>query len=234
MRLTVTATDNNVETGPGVGPNKEPPFVVLVVSEPELLVEIAKEEQALHYKLEDAVTRLKDGKLKLEQVAGQVPLLPDSELPNMALRTQEVQEGTGRSRDTAQEVLTDYSRILKEMELNRVMPSLVEKVKGQIILVLEAALRQEFVRAEEALDSYRKELDANRKPDAATTQLVQRRLDELIDKLTRVLDAMGEVGTINQLITTLREITKQEQDIGEILKKMQDEVRRSVLDRIGG
>jgi cob(I)alamin adenosyltransferase len=63
---------------------------------------------------------------------------------------------------------------------------------------------------------------------------VQRRLDELIEKLTRVLDAMGEVGTINQLITALREITKQEHDIGEILKKMQDEVRRAVLERIGG
>ena len=48
LRVTVVATDNNVETGPGVGPNKEPPFTVLVVSEPELLVEIAKEEEALH------------------------------------------------------------------------------------------------------------------------------------------------------------------------------------------
>src|SRR5262249_7792118 len=66
LRLTVTATDNNVETGPGVGPNKEPPFTVFVVSEAELLVEIAKEEQNLHFKLEDTVGRLKDARLKLE------------------------------------------------------------------------------------------------------------------------------------------------------------------------
>src|SRR5205085_8726356 len=76
LRLTATATDNNVETGPGVGPNKEPPFTILVVSEPELLVEIGKEEQNLHFKLEDTVTRLKDAKLKLEKLSEQLADIP--------------------------------------------------------------------------------------------------------------------------------------------------------------
>src|SRR5207247_3809117 len=80
LRLTVTATDNNVETGPGVGPNKEPPFTVLIVSEPELLVKIAKEEQDLHFKLVDTVTRLKDARLKLEKVAEQLPTIPDDQM----------------------------------------------------------------------------------------------------------------------------------------------------------
>jgi hypothetical protein len=234
LRLTVTATDNNVETGPGVGPNKEPPFTVFVVSEAELLVEIAKEEQNLHFKLEDTVGRLKDARLKVEKLAEQLPTVAADQLQTMALRAQEVQDATAKGRDVTQEVLTDYSRLLREMELNRVMPKLVEKVKGEIIFPLEGAIRQEFVRAEEAEDAYRKELESGRKPDAAATQQVQQRLDELIAKLSRVMDAMGDVTTINKLIATLREIEKgQEQDIGGTLKKMQDEQQKRLLKALG-
>ena len=122
----------------------------------------------------------------------------------MAIRAQEVQETTNKARDVVQEVLTDYSRLLREMELNRVMPKLVERVKGDIVFPLEGALRQEFVKAEEAQDAYRKTLEAGRKPDAAATQQVQQTLDQLIDRLARVMDAMGEVTTINKLIEQIR------------------------------
>src|SRR5262249_5072296 len=67
LRLWLVATDNNVETGPSVGQSKEK-FTFVVVSEFELLAEIAKEEEGLHVKLEDTVTRLKDTQLKLNQV----------------------------------------------------------------------------------------------------------------------------------------------------------------------
>ncbi|HEY1380025.1 MAG TPA: hypothetical protein VGF55_24695 [Gemmataceae bacterium] len=236
IRMTVTATDNNVETGPGVGPNKEPPFTVLVVPEGDLLIEIAKEEQGLHFKLEDTVGRLKDARLRVDKLAEELPTLPDAQMPTMALRAQEVQDATGKGRDVVQEVLTDYSRLLREMELNRVMPKLVEKVKGNITMPLEGALRVEFVKAEEAQDAYRKTLEAGRKPDAAATKQVQQTLDQLIDRLSQVMDAMGEVATINQLITKLREIEKgQEQDIGRILKKMREDKEadlQKVLDSL--
>src|SRR5207248_3220023 len=191
----------------GVGPNKEPPFTVLVVSEAELLVEIAKEEQNLHFKMEDTVGRLRDARLRVDKLAEELDRA-DAQLSTMALRAQEVQDTTTKARDVTQEILTDYSRLLREMELNRVMPKLVEKVKGNIIFPLEGALRQEFVRAEETQDAYRKELEAGRKPDAAATQQVQQRLDELIARLSRVMEAMGDVTTINKIIAMLREIEK--------------------------
>jgi hypothetical protein len=236
LRLTVTATDNNVETGPGVGPNKEPPFTVLVVSEAELLVEIAKEEQGLHFKMEDTVNRLRDARLRVDKLAEELPMLADAQMQTMAIRAQEVQDTTTKARDVVQEVLTDYNRLLHEMELNRVMPKLVEKVKGNITMPLEGALRLEFVRADEAQDGYRKTLETGRKPDAAANRQVQETLDQLIDRLGRVMDAMGEVANLNQLITKLREIEKgQEQDIGAILKKMKQEKQKdleNILDKL--
>ncbi|HEX4592277.1 MAG TPA: hypothetical protein VH120_20245, partial [Gemmataceae bacterium] len=229
LRVTVQATDNNVETGPGVGPNKEPPFTVLVVSELELLVEIAKDEQNLHFKMEDTVGRLRDARLRLGKLAEELPALPDAQMQTMAIRAQEVQETTNKARDVVQEVLTDYSRLLREMELNRVMPKLVERVKGDIVFPLEGATRQEFVKAEEAQDGYHKTLESGRKPDAAATQQAQQTLDQLIDKLARVMDAMGEVTTVNKLITKLREIEKgQEEDIARVLKKLQEEQRKKI------
>jgi hypothetical protein len=235
MRLTVSATDNNIETGPGVGPNKEPPFTVLVVSEAELLVEIAKEEQNLHFKLEDTVNRLRDARLRLEKVSEELPNIAAEQLPTMALRGQEVVDATAKGRDVVQEVFTDYSRILKEMEYNRVMPRLVEKVKAEIIFPMESILRREFVRAEEATDAYRKELDANRKPDADKTQRAKQSLDQLIDKLARVLDAMGDVTTLNKLIAMIRDIEKaQEHDIGEALKRMKAEQERILREKLKG
>lgn len=235
MRLTVTATDNNVETGPGIGPNKEPPFNVLVVSEAELLVEIAKEEQTLHFKLEDAVKRLRDARQRLDELANQLKSA-DAQLNTMALRAQEVQDTTGKARDVVQEVLVDYQRLLREMELNRVMPKLVEKVKGSIIMPLDGSLRQEFVRAEETQDNYRKTLEAGRNPDDNSTRQVQQALDQLIDRLSAVMDAMGEVATINQLITKLREIEKaQEGEIGAALQRIKKEQERriqEVLDKL--
>jgi hypothetical protein len=235
LRLTMTATDNNVETGPGVGPNKEPPFTVLVVSEAELLVEITKEEQNLHLKLEDTVARLRDARLRLDKVAEQLPALAADQLQTMALRGQEIVDATSKGRDVVQEVFNDYSRILKEMDYNRVMPKLVEKVKGEIIFPLESILRQEFVKAEEVTEAYRKELDAGRKPDEARTQAAREALDQLIERLARVLDAMGDVTTINKLIAVLREIEKgQEQDVGNALKRIKQQKEKELLEKLKG
>jgi hypothetical protein len=115
------------------------------------------------------------------------------------------------------------------MELNRVMPKLVERVKGDIVFPLEGAVRQEFVKAEEAQDAYRKTLESGRKPESAATRQVQQTLDQLIDRLARVMDAMGEVTTINKLIEQIRKIEKgQEEDIAGVLKKLQEEQRKKI------
>ena len=51
-----------------VGTNKEPPFTVLIVSEAELLVEIANDERNQHFKMEDTIGRLKDARLRLDKI----------------------------------------------------------------------------------------------------------------------------------------------------------------------
>jgi hypothetical protein len=117
------------------------------------------------------------------------------------------------------------------MELNRVMPKLVEKVKGEIVFPLEGALRSEFIQAEETGEQFRKELESSRKAVADPLKIA---MDRLIDRLNRVMDAMGEIKGINDLITALRAIEKgQEQDIGGVLRKIKKEKEDELLKKIG-
>jgi hypothetical protein len=231
MKLTVNASDFNVESGPGVGTNKEPPFTVLIVSEAELLVEIANDERNQHFKMEDTIGRLKDARLRLDKIVEELPGLDAAKIGTMALRAQEILDTLLKGRDTTQEVLNEYTRLLREMELNRVMPKLVTKVQGEIVFPLEGALRTEFVQAEETGEQFRKELAAGQKPAADSLKLA---LDRLIDRLNKVMDAMGEIKGINDLITALRAIEKaQEQDIGGVLRRIKKEKEDELFRRIG-
>ncbi len=228
MRLWVIATDTNIETGPGIGQSKER-FNFLIISENELLTEIAKEEEGLHVKLDDTVNRLKDSRVKLEQVAKDLPELKPDEFSPMARRAEEVMETLLRGWDVCREIHHDYRRILKELQFNRVQPGIINKVERNICDPLDGAINLEFVQADEALRAFHKTLE-ERKADGETTTLARQQLDKLIDRLNRVLDAMGDVTTINKLIAKLVEIEKAERKDYQLLKELKETVEARLIE----
>ncbi|MCS6850488.1 MAG: hypothetical protein NZ700_04880 [Gemmataceae bacterium] len=233
LRLWVTATDNNIETGPRSSPAKER-FNFIVVSETELLAEVAKEEENLHVKLEEAVNRLKEGKIKLEQIAQELRAgVAEAQLRPLALRAQDVEDTIVKSMDLTREVFTDYSRILKELKANRVQAGMVTRVEDNICKPLDSALGLEFIRAEEAQRDFRRTLEA-RKPDEQVTQLADQRLEQLIDRLVAVLDQMGDLTTINKLIVTLRNLEEGQRNQSdlykEIKKRLEDDLLKDLID----
>jgi hypothetical protein len=229
MRLWVEALDNNVETGPGVGRSKEK-FTILLISENELLVEIAKEEESLHVKLEDTVNKLKDARTKLEQVIQELPGLRAEEFSPMALRAEEMKGTIERGWDVSREVFTDYRKILKELQINRVRPKIIEKVERNICEPLDQAVSQDFVRSEESMTAFQKTLDQEKKANPAAANLARAHLDQLIDRLTRVLDAMGDITTINKLIEQLVLIEKAERKAYEHFKDISDKLQDKLLE----
>lgn len=230
LRLVVTATDNNIETGPGVGQSKER-FNFLVISENELLTEIAKEEESLHVKLEDTVNRLKEARGKLDHVSQELPRLKPEEFSPIARRAEEIAEVVVRCWDFTREVHTDYRRILKELQANRVQPGIINRVERNICEPLEAALNQEFVRTDDAARLFHKALE-ERKADLKAAEQLRANLEQLIDRLSRVLDAMGDVTTINKLIALLVEVEKGERQEFERLKKLRDDLQEKILDDV--
>src|SRR5262249_26480928 len=135
----LVATDNNADTGPASRESER--FRFRVVSENELLVEIGKEEENLHDKLEKSVNDLKEARASaLEKIVRDLPALKPAENNLMALRVKEVEEVVSRGEEKATEVLRDYNRILYEMKANRVNKGMVVKVEDRICKPLDQLL----------------------------------------------------------------------------------------------
>jgi hypothetical protein len=231
MRLWVTARDNNVETGPGIGESKEK-FPVLIVSENELLLEVAREEEGLHLKLEETVNKLKDGRYKLQQVAQELPGLKPDEFSPMARRVEEILDTLTKGWDVTGEVSKDYQKILKELRTNRVRPQIIDRIERTICDPLQDVIAQdrEFEHAERALRAFHDLLEA-KKPDMPGATLARDELDRLIDRLSRVLDAMGDITTINKLIEQLVKIEQAERKAYDRFKELSDKLQEDLLDK---
>jgi hypothetical protein len=232
LRLWLSATDNNVETGPGVSESKDK-FVFLIVSENELIVEINKEEESLHVKLEDTVNKLKDAQAKLELIQTELPTLKPNEFSPLARRTEELLEVLGRSQDVTREVYMDYGKILRELQVNVVRAQIVERVERQIYLPLKDTLSQEFDRTDKSLQALGKMLDEQKK-DPVPAATAMKDMKDLIDRLTAVLDAMGELLTINKLIEQLVEIERQEREFSNVMKGQLELKKKELLEKVFG
>lgn len=230
LRLWVTATDNNIETGPRDAQSKER-FNLVIVSENELLAEIAKEEESLHLKLEQVVEKLKVQRAHLtdvQRLLGAADFDPAKDFPPQATRMLGIAELINSNQIAAKEVLSDYNRILKEMHANRINQQMIAKV-DHIVQPLEEAVHRDFSQAEEAQRNYFHALEKARQ-DPALAQTAREQLDLLIEKLTVVLSRMGELSNINRLITALQQLESEQQEQIKLLER----IRRKIEDAIFG
>ncbi len=231
LQLWLVAADNNVEAKePGVSQGKEK-FLFQIVSEYELLSEIGKDEEGLHVKLLDVVTRLRASRDKLEDVARELPELkkPDQFSP-MARRTEEQIEVLLKSSDVTREVHADYLKVLRELQLNQVQPGNTRRVRESICDPLADTLKQNFPDSEDALRELFKQLEGS-KFDKPAMDRARQQLDRLLDRLGRVLDAMGELMSLNKLIETLVQIEKlQRTEVSERLAKVRNELEKKILE----
>ncbi len=230
LRLWLTAADSNVETGPREARSREQ-FNLVIVSENELLAEIAKEEEGLHLKLDQAVEKLKVQRTHFQDVQrllGASDFDPAKDFPALATRVLAIAESVNSNQITAKEVLTDYNRILKEMRTNRVDPRMIAKVE-KIVQPLDEAVHVDFGRAEDAQREYFRTLEKARR-DETSAKAAADQLDLLIDKLSLVLERMGELSNINQLITALERLEADQQAQVDLLNR----IRKRIEDAIFG
>ena len=235
LQLWVVATDNDIESGPHEGRSRET-FPFLVVSEEELLAEIAKEEEALHIKLEEVLNKLVEGRSKLDQVNQGLNVVKKADDFNpFSVRGEELDQLLDKTQASTAEVYKDYQRILREVELNRVNQPMINKVRDEICEPLDGVLRGDFVRTQERLAELRKTLESPEanlatRAEAAKTagQAMSRELNQLIDHINQVLNQMEQIATIKILIRIATEIRDEEQKqyemIQEKYKKFQEDI----------
>ena len=124
IKLSLSATDNNIETGNdparyGSTRRSEPSIPFLVVSETELLAQVALEEEVIGERMDKVLFKLRNSMTTLSEQVAKLST-PDSELSLVALRSDEVRKYVMDGASNTKEMLTDYLRIFHELRVNGV------------------------------------------------------------------------------------------------------------------
>jgi hypothetical protein len=196
-------------------------------------MEIAKEEEGLHLKLEETINRLKDARGKLEMMGQELPGLKPEEFSPLARRAEEIGETLTKGWDVTSEISKDYLKILKELRINRVNPKFIDKIERNISDPLQEVINpdREFDHADKSIRALQKSLDEKKRDDPAAAK---QDLDQLITRLTQVLDNMGDIITINRLIEQLVGIERKERKAYERFKELNEKLQEELLDKALG
>jgi hypothetical protein len=237
LTLNVVAVDSNVEAArPGIGQNKET-MTFKLVSDAELLTEVAREESGLADKLDDAIRRLADVDNKLRSMAVRLPGLatPDQFVPEQT-RANELSEQLTKSKDVTAEVFTDYSRILREYRVNRLAASLIKGLDKQVVGPLGQSLANDapisFPKVEERYGQFHGELAAGRKPADEIVVDLQSKMTALLSFLREIRSGIGQGLDAKKLIARLEEVIKQQlvnQTMIDLIKGTKDKELKELV-----
>ncbi len=148
----------------------EEKFTFFVVSENELLTEIAKEEEKQYTDLDDMYQRLLETQAKLVQTNLDLTssTLKVEELGPMSARTDQVNEVLEKSQNATKEVYSAYARILREMKTNQVSQKFIDQVEKNIVDPLKSVDRT-FDDTRDSVTGFRTALDSK---DIASTERI--------------------------------------------------------------
>ncbi len=212
LHLFVTATDNNLETGPGKAPPKGP-FVFLVVSQNELIAEIIKQERKLYNLLKESVDNLEARQTTLNAELLRLDS-PQPELSLVAARADLARKAVRETGDIARAVLEKYRLIVTELEVNRVTGDKIKKLQERVVTPLDdltdknrgyipvvAKTANEFWNGLETDIAKKKKADDAKKVDEALLKELEERRQ--LHKLEGERTSQQIGGAIKQLRTVL-------------------------------
>jgi hypothetical protein len=193
--------------GPEPRTARSEPVTLVVVSEVELLAEIANEEEILLLDLEDRVVRrLREARLRLRNLNLDRPP-GDIRADGLHDRAVEVREAAEKVAAAIGDAHTGYRRIVRELKANRVRASMVDRVEKAICDPLGGALRGECARSNEVLKKWCDRL-ADGDPNAASKAgvAVGEAVDALLERMDKVIKAARELDRVNREIKQLRDV----------------------------
>ena len=240
LRLSIGVTDNNIETGPSSSRTKAP-FFFLVVPENDLLAQIALEEETLSERLEKVMEKLNEAKISLSEQS--VKLTSGGDLSLVSIRADGIRKAVLDSASVTREVHTDYTRILRELEVNRMRRDKIADVQGKILLPLEEIVNPnygDFLATEEGAQKFYQAIedDAASKKPARTdvhlqnAQATRVQLEKLMDKLNAVMIAMGQGIIEARTIENLVIIERNERGLADRFRRFYDEEVLRILKEL--
>jgi hypothetical protein len=244
MDLRVEAVDTDIDGTPAGEPHVKPSdehFPFVIVSETELLAEIAKEEEKLYVDLESAFTKLLETEAKLGQVVLDLSSerVKAEDLGPMSVRCEQIVEALEKGEVSAREVSTAYEKILRELRTNQVDPRMVSRIDGIAKNLGECDAL--FEKARDAVSAFRRALDNTEVPLEVRLgiarpggSVAKEQVNNLIKHLNGILGAMGGIIELGKLIQKLAEIERKELDQAEMLEAIRRKLEDELLGAFGG
>ena len=220
----------------------EEKFTFFVVSENELLTEIAKEEEKQYTDLDDTYQRLLETQAKLVQTNLDLTssTLKVEELGPMSARTDQVNEVMEKSQNATKEVYSAYARILREMKTNQVSQKFIDQVEKNIVDPLKSVDRT-FDDTRDSVTGFRTALDSK---DIASTERIdgsrkagtaaKEQVRHLVLAIDKILASMQKMTDINELVKRIAEIEKNEAVQYETIKKINEELEDQIFGKASG
>jgi hypothetical protein len=248
VQLWLEAVDTDVDSEsekdgrpkPHVGPSKEK-FTFIVVSETELLAEIAKDEEKLYEELQKVVNDLVECETRLVQTTLDLnsASIKEQDLGPMSVRTEQTDRVLEKGQVDSKSVAVRYTEILKELKINRVDEKMIDRVQNQIAVPLGDIADVQFQRTRDAVMAYRTALDnaaiplEPRKAAAlAEGNKARTEVRQLIVALQQVLGSMKGLIEINELVKQLRDIEDTERIQSEWFTKMRNKLENDLLEGV--
>ena len=241
VKISLEAIDNNVETGPGAGRNKSP-FTFLVVSENELLGQIALEEEVLRDRLDKAAFKLRNAKTTIDEQVVKLTMT-GSDYTLVSLRVDDIRKTLLDTGTAAREVHADYRRILRELEVNRVKRTKTDDVREKIVYPLGEIVDPNlgnFATSEASMDKLYTGLDEdatlkrgeqNRPTHIENAKGAAQQIDRLLQRLNEVLIAMDAGVVESKLLDLIVNIERGVRQDAEITRRLHN---RKVEDLLEG
>lgn len=240
IELELVAADTNVETGPREG--RSDAVRLVVVSEPDLLAAIGKDEQGQVNLFDDAIRRVKDAEAKLAQQADKL-LSPDppAEVLRVAqVRADDILLDLGKGREVIGRVVDGFTRLRREVEVNRVglepdpqtgrpVSRVGQRYTTAVLTPLEGVLTGELKAAEDAVVGVRDSLAPGRRPDDPSVPLARTALTALMAKLESIRRQFGESLDEKALLAEGQAIKREQDDTAAARRRLLDRLTKSLF-----
>ena len=258
LKISVQATDNNVETGApysvtegnevlqlrgNTKRNKNGMINFLVVSENQLLSQIALDEESIFEKLEVAKEKVDASLVSLSEQQAKIVGDPNVDMDNILIRMNEIRTALADTSSKVRDAHQAYGNILAEMRINRVRADRKEKIEKNIYDPLNNIIFENpFIPgsgssplAEDTFHDVHRQVEADvnagARPNAALHRKNMAAADQRLAKLSKdinhILDAMSEGIVEAKLIALLVGIEEKQR---KATQWFQDEHKRMVLE----
>lgn len=176
IELFVVAKDGNVELTGKDGRPAEPkaaknldPIRLLVVSEQDLLAEIAKDEEQQMTRMEDTMKKATDAQVKLSRETALLVTPDPNQILSSQVRATDILQDVAKVRDLLTTMRGEYDKLYREMETNRCSPTVRAKYtnderKNGYLDILKRIFDGSLPKAEQSLQAFQGALAAARRP----------------------------------------------------------------------